>query len=295
MNGNFWKYQSIVVTLLFVLACQGSKESIAGSGVIEIDEYQVASLLGARVETIHVEEGQLVRRGQLIATLVADEASADVGATRAAQAAAQQNVAQAEANLANASEELSRAQTLFQSGVIAQQDLDRARLRRDVARTQRDAAAAQSRQSGATRSRAESRLRETHLYAPVDGRVLRRNFLPGEVVLPGAAVAVVGDLKSARLRIFVSERDLARIRPQQPALVAVDGLSKPRAAHVSIIGNEAEFTPRNVQTAEARARLVFAVTLAIENNDEALKPGMPADGQVLIAAAAPEAGDDSAH
>lgn len=114
--------------------------------------------------------------------------------------------------------------------------------------------------------------------APQDGIVLVRNLEVGEVVGPGATVFVLGQLDTLQLTVYLPEDSYGRVKLGQTAQVSVD--SSPGAtfsATVVQIADQAEFTPRNVQTTEGRRTTVYAIKLDVLNPDGLLKPGMPAD------------------
>jgi len=116
------------------------------------------------------------------------------------------------------------------------------------------------------------------LNAPADGTVLSRAVEPGEAVLPGSTVIVIADLSQLRITVYVPEDRYGVITLGQTAAVKVDSFPNDSfTAAVVHIADTAEFTPRNVQTADGRKTTVYAVKLSINNSDGKLKPGMPAD------------------
>lgn len=125
---------------------------------------------------------------------------------------------------------------------------------------------------------ADVQLEKTVVYAARDGVVLTRSVEPGEVVQPGAALMTIGDLNSLVITVYVPEDLYGQISLGQEAQVTVDSFpGETFQATVNHIADQAEFTPRNVQTAEGRKTTVFAVELALDNREGKLKPGMPAD------------------
>jgi len=116
------------------------------------------------------------------------------------------------------------------------------------------------------------------LTAPVSGTVLSRVIEPGEVTLPGAPLLVIANLDELTITIYLPEDRYGEIRLGDSVEVTVDSFpGEAFTARVVQIADQAEFTPRNVQTAEGRKTTVFAVKLALEESDGRLKPGMPAD------------------
>jgi multidrug resistance efflux pump len=116
------------------------------------------------------------------------------------------------------------------------------------------------------------------IVAPLDGIVLTRLVEPGEVVAPGATLLTMGPLEELTITVYISEDQYGTINLGQTAIVSVDSFpGETFEAIVIRIADQAEFTPRNVQTQEDRRTTVFAVELGIDNQDGKLKPGMPAD------------------
>jgi multidrug resistance efflux pump len=114
--------------------------------------------------------------------------------------------------------------------------------------------------------------------SPIDGVVLTRFVEPGEVIQPGAAVMTVGQLSPLKITVYIPEDRYGEVALGQTARVTVDSFpGRQFPARVVRIADQAEFTPRNVQTVEGRRNTVFAIELSIDNADGRLKPGMPAD------------------
>ena len=116
------------------------------------------------------------------------------------------------------------------------------------------------------------------ITAPADGVVLVRSVHAGEVALPAGPLLTLGDLSHLTVTVYLPEDQYGIVHIGDRAQVIVDSFpGQGFAGVVQHIADKAEFTPRNVQTAEGRRTTVFAVKLAVENPDLRLKPGMPAD------------------
>jgi HlyD family secretion protein len=169
-----------------------------------------------------------------------------------ALALAQDRLAAAQARL-----EAAKAGPTEEQLAVAKAQLDSARAAVDVLQTQ---------------------MEKLILVAPMDGIVLIRSVEPGEFASPGAPLLVLARLDQLNLTIYVPEDRYGAISLGQTAQVVVDSFpGQTFEAAVVHIADQAEYTPRNVQTAEGRRTTVFAVKLAVENPDGKLKPGMPAD------------------
>jgi HlyD family secretion protein len=124
----------------------------------------------------------------------------------------------------------------------------------------------------------ETQLDRLEITAPLDGVILARLVEPGEVVMPGAALATLADLEMLTITVYIPEDRYGLISLDQHAMITVDSFpGRSFTGTVVHIAGQAEFTPRNVQTAEGRRSTVFAIKLAISNPQAYLKPGMPAD------------------
>jgi HlyD family secretion protein len=130
---------------------------------------------------------------------------------------------------------------------------------------------------------AETRLGYATVGSPLTGLVLSKNVEAGEYVAAGTPIVTVGDLERPWLRAYINETDLGRIKVGQRVRVATDTYpGKIYEGHISFIASEAEFTPKNVQTQKERVKLVYRIKVDIPNPNMELKPGMPADADILL-------------
>jgi HlyD family secretion protein len=332
------------------------------SGRIEGRLTTLTPRASATVAALHVDEGQAVQPGQLLATLddpaqrqrvrsAEEQLNALAEKLRAAnfqlvmtdrqvplqieQASAALREAEARLFRARASHEQSerdaqRAAALVASGLIAPQESEHARLAAAVAehavreaeaalvssqkqlalarlgsqqletmRAERAALARQRMQAAAQLDEQRSHVADFAIHSPIAGRVLTRTVERGERVEAGTPLFTLVDLDRLYVKIYVPEPSIGQVALGQEARVYVDtypGRAFP--ARVSRISQEAEFTPKNVETREERVKLVFAVEVALaENPGGILKPGMPADAVVRWQPdapwASPEAGSRS--
>ncbi|HUX09507.1 MAG TPA: efflux RND transporter periplasmic adaptor subunit [Terriglobia bacterium] len=129
---------------------------------------------------------------------------------------------------------------------------------------------------------AETRRGYATLLSPMSGMVLSKSIEAGEYVSAGTPIVTVADLEDVWLRAYVDETDLGRVKLGQRVRVTADTYpGKAYDGKVSFISSQAEFTPKSVQTEKVRVKLVYRIKIDIRNPNMELKPGMPADAEIL--------------
>jgi HlyD family secretion protein len=257
-----------------------------------------AAQLSAAEAAVHRAEAQLDALNEQLDTAETqrDDANDQIAAIgeQIAAASGQAGNAQAQSALVGLNTQLMLAQQvktavtnqiqLLNSQItVAESGVDAAQAQLDLlqagARPEQLAAAqAQVDAAQATVTLLETQIARQTLTAPVDGVVLTRAIAAGEVALPGAALLVVGQMDDLTMTVFVPEDRYGRIQLGQTAVITVDSFpGQTFTGTVRHIADQAEFTPRNVQTAEGRASTVFAIELTVQDSGGKLKPGMPAD------------------
>jgi RND family efflux transporter MFP subunit len=167
--------------------------------------------------------------------------------------------------------------TRLQTGEEALQ-VDAAIISISMAETALEQAEAGLSQAEAALNLIEIQIKKTIVYAPMDGVILSRNLEIGETVAPGVPVMVIGQLDDVELVVYVPEAQYGKIYLGQEVSITVDSFpSETFKGEVVHISDQAEFTPRNIQTEEGRRATVYAVKLQVPNTEGKLKPGMPAD------------------
>ncbi len=124
----------------------------------------------------------------------------------------------------------------------------------------------------------DAQMAKLTVYAPIDGVILTRNVEPGEYVQPGANTLTMADINHLTITVYIPENLYGQISLGLQANMKVDSFpNRTFSAQVSYISDQAEFTPRNVQTVEGRSSTVYAIKLTVSDPQGQLKPGMPAD------------------
>lgn len=269
---------------------------VYGSGRIEADEVRVGPEVAGRLLENRAMEGQTLNAGDLLARIDPSDYELQAERADAERNAALRSASQIDAQIALAAHhtmtaraDLDRYETLDRQGWVTAQRLDLVRnayvasVDQAVAlKQQRAGAVAQAQVAAKTLALARSQLGKTRLLVPLTGAVLERLAEPGEVVAAGQPIAVLANLATVKLKVFVSERDLGRLRLAAPARLRVDAFpGRDFPARVARIDAQAQFTPRDVHMADERSRTVYGVTLEAPNPEGLLKPGMPADAWIL--------------
>jgi HlyD family secretion protein len=183
---------------------------------------------------------------------------------------------------------LARAQTLRASGAVNDADVERAEDAFSEAegqlgnlRAQREALDGQIASAEARLQLAETQLERTEVTAPEDGTVLVRAVEVGEVVQAGQPLGLIVNLGRLELKVYVPEADLGKVQFGNAARLRVNAFPERYFdARVARVDDYAQFTPRDIHVPEERTRMVYGVTLALENPERRLKPGMPADAWI---------------
>jgi HlyD family secretion protein len=271
----------IIVALaiaLIVSQRSGRRNDRELSGTIEAYEVQVGSKVGARVLAVRCEEGQAVKTGDTL-MLLDDSDYRNAGLAAQAQLqAAQANLSAAGSRAGLAESSITRMESMFASGNLTRQEIDRARAEANAARdalaaarTAVDAAQAQS-------NIAVARLNDCTVTAPIDGAVSTIAFRVGETVMPGSTPITIVSLDQTWLNVYVPERLLGRVKLGDTCRVRIDAYPKKDfRGTLTFIADKAEFTPKDIQTKEERINQVYRVKITLPNHDRILKPGMPAD------------------
>jgi HlyD family secretion protein len=289
-------------------------------GNVDIRQVNLGFRVTGRLKEMKSEEGDVVQAGDVIALLddgpYQDQvhlAEAQVAQAQASyskmvngfrkeeidQARAQ--LAQAKANYDNALRTFDREDKLLQTHVISQSDYDAATSSRDSLKAQVQSAQAnldlelagnrkedidnvkaQLDNAQANLDNAKRNLNDCQLRASVDGVVITRAVEPGTIVATSSVVYSICETSPVWIRSYVDERDLGRTYPGMKALVYNDTYpNHPYPAQIGFISPVAEFTPKNVETRELRADLVYRLRVILEKPDRYVRQGMPVTVQLL--------------
>lgn len=292
----------------------GANGALRLFGNVDIRDAQLAFFGQEHITEVLVEEGDRVAAGQLLARLQTDRLEAEIAGIEARIAAqraalarlehgsrpqeieqAKAEVAAAEARLANTVREIARLETTASTGASSAQALDDARARLLVeqadAQVRREAlslAVEGPRREDIDRARAElaaleadlqllqTRLADSELRSPSAGVIQSRILEPGEMAAPDRPVLTLALTDPKWVRAWVPEPDLGRIALGRAAKVHSDAFGgRSYTGQVGFISPVAEFTPKSVETAELRTKLVYEVRVFVNDPGDELRLGMP--------------------
>jgi HlyD family secretion protein len=297
------------------------------SGNIEATEVDVGFKISGRIVSRSVDEGDWVEKGKVLATLddedLRQRLEVALATLKSAQARLEKLLAgsrpeeireaaaaleQAQFDFENKKVNHERMRSLFERGVIPKDTLDNTEAAFNIAKAAVQRAKenyelvkigprkediedgrAQVEQAKANLKLVETQLSYTVLYSPLSGVVLVKSSEIGEVVNPGTSILTLADIENVWLKAYIPETDLGRVKWGQEVTVTTD--LKPQKVYkgkISFISSQAEFTPKQIQTEKERVTLVYRIKIDILNTGRELKPGMPADGRILLTAATPD-------
>jgi HlyD family secretion protein len=298
-----------------VLAGCGNAPPGGYGGYVEGDYVRVASPLAGTLATLDVRRGDHVARGARLFVLESDqersaraEAEARVVQAQAALAnltkgrrpaevaTVRAQLAQAQAQLRASEADLERSRKLVADKFLPRQQLDTALARRDAdrarvaeltaqvnvanlpARSDEIAAArAEAKAAADALAQAQWRFEQKAQSAPADALVVDTLYRPGEYVPAGTPVVSLLPPGNVKVRFYVPETVVARVKPGDAATVTCDGCGDPIPVRVDFVAPEAEYTPPVIYSRENRAKLVFLVEARPQAATPVLRPGLPVE------------------
>jgi HlyD family secretion protein len=271
------KFQSLIEKLRGIDLPEGLVKT---NGRIEATEIDISPKYAGRLETVNVDEGDEVKAGQVVAIIKSPEyeaqlrtAQANVLAAKSTLASAEAKVAQNKADQVYAKNDLERGKDLLAKGWLTKQvfdqrvdklDTDNAAV--EAAEKQRDAAKSLVAAAEAEVERISSIIADLTLLSPRDGRVQYRIHRPGEVVNAGTRIVQILDLNDVYMTIYLPAAQAGKLALGDEARMIVDpypDLVIPAA--VSFVATEAQFTPKTVETATEREKLIFRIKLQVDH------------------------------
>jgi HlyD family secretion protein len=275
--------------LVTIAGCGGDTETMGGSGLLEADEVIVSAEAAGRVETIRFDEGTPVNKGDTLLIIDPTRLELQLEAALAGQNVARARLESARLQFEQAKEserfvnaERDRIATLVRAGTATQKQLDQLEHEYTSAVLARRAAQANVAAIEAELTKIEAdigglrrQLEDCYPICPTTGTVTEKYVEAGELLAPGRPIAKVSLLDTLWVKVYLPTGDFARVQIGDKAVVDTEAGGRQYHGQVIWTSEEAEFTPKNVQTKKSRTNLVYAVKVQVANTDGLLKIGMP--------------------
>jgi len=289
------EFTMLICALLFCLSslgCEKEEGTFYASGTFEAVEVDVGALVTGRLLSLTKREGDKVEKGELLAEIDSEKLEIErelveiqLEELDLEQKLLQDKVTANRISLKNSEKTLKRIKALHQEKSATEQKLDDLVTAVKLDRTRLAASLKELSRPEIRRRQLRTRLRllerniaDAKVYSPIQAQVVARFAEPGEVVTVGRPLLRLADLSLLEIRVYLPAAFLGRLKLGQPVKLRADGIpDRDFTGRLVWVSPVAEFTPKNVQTPEARAELVYAVKIEVPNPDGLLKIGMPAD------------------
>ena len=299
-----------------LLACNKNGNKFDASGTFETDEVIVSSELGGKILSLNIEEGQEIAKDSIVGMVDATNLSLQEQQVEASINALNQKTADVspqvqllrnqlavqQSQLNNLTHEKARIENLIKADAATGKQLDDINAQIEVAvrnmavttqqiNVQQSNIATQNRsilsEAEPLRKRAaqiKDQAGRANILNPVQGTVITKYAMEGEITSPGKALYKIADLRTMTLRAYITGTQLSQVKLGQTVKVFTDdGKNKYRETIgvISWISDKAEFTPKTIQTKEERANLVYAIKVRVKN-EGLLKIGMYGEMKLIV-------------
>ncbi|WP_457559863.1 efflux RND transporter periplasmic adaptor subunit [Caminibacter sp.] len=273
--------KKLVALTLSIASLFAFETAIAKKSVIDIKKSYVASIYSPKqvmvatrlmgyIKKMNVEEGDLVKKGELLFEVDPADIYSMLNQARAAVMQAQSGVLMAEMAYADAKKDYLRFKNLYKNGAVSKRDFEKMTLMMNIRKKQVDMAKAMLKQAQAALQRAEAQLKYAKVTSPINGVVTMKMKKVAEMALPGYPVIVLSDINSIKAKSMVKESDIDKFKIGMPVTIRVPALKKTYPAVVStVIPAGDNFTHS------------FVVKFSLKNH-KGLLPGMYAKVDVVI-------------
>ena len=287
-------HHAILIAILMLASCTGTGHEYDASGIFETTEVTISAQGTGEIMQFNIMEGQTVKAGQTIGyidtlqlALKREELLGNLQTTHSRYYDVERQIASLKQQIATQKHEQQRFENLVRDNAANRKQWDD--IHANIAVLEKQLAAqtetlekgnqsinGQVRTLKAQIAQVEDQMRRCVITAPASGTILSKYAEPGELASTGRALFKLGDLENMYLRAYVVAPQLTTLKIGQQVRVFADEGEKGRreyAGTVSWISDQAEFTPKTIQTRDERANLVYAVKIAVRN-DGFIKRGM---------------------
>ena len=258
-------------------------QTVSATGKIQPEtEVKISPEVAGEITDLPVEDGKVVKKGDLLLKIKPDSYKALVEQQQAAISSARAMNLQAKATLAKTEQDLKRSQDLFAKKMISESEYNAAQAARDVAASTYDSTQHEIERAEAGSSQARDQLSKTTIYSPIDGTISVLNSKLGERVVAtnqfaGTEVMRVADLNSMEARVDVNENDVVNVKIGDKALVTIDAYGERKFLGTVVqIANTGKTSGTGTQEEVTN----FEVKTHIDDNDVRLRPGLSCTAEI---------------
>ena len=271
---------------------------ITGNGRVEAREVAISAKFGGKIVELKVNEGDYIKKDQLLAVIDSRALEADIEAQKAKsnEILKQISAVDAEINATNSAitfytKELNRTKALIKQNFASQLELDKNNNALDKTKAKlnslianKNSLQASYKSLLATIKSQEINLSDMKIYSPINGVVLYKLVENGEMISNGGKMFIMYNPDDLYMTIYMPSENAGQVKLGEKATVKLDAYkNKTFPATITFIADNAEFTPKEVETQKERQKLVFRVKLTFDDNsNREAKPGMPGDGYIEI-------------
>lgn len=292
----------IIIAMSFFVYKNFIKEQdnnlIKGNGRIEAREVAVSAKFGGKIVQLDTNEGDEVKKDQLLAVIDSRSLEAEIEAQKAKENEILKQISAIDAEI-NATKsdikfyekELERTKTLMKKNFASQLELDKNINALDKVKAKLNSLYANKKSLQASQKSLlaaikaqEINLADMKIYSPIDGVILYKLVENGEMIANGGRMFIMYNPNDLYMTIYMPAEKAGQIKLGDKATIKLDAYpDKSFPATVTFVAENAEFTPKEVETQKERQKLVFRVKLSLDNNlNREAKPGMPGDGYIEI-------------
>ena len=281
----------ILVSIVFS-SCNKNNENADAYGNFETTEVTVSSEANGKIEFLNIEEGNEVKKGQVVALIDTlqlhfnkEQLKASIATVQSKSASVLSQISVLNEQLKTAKIEQNRILNMFNENAATKRQVDEIEGKVNVINKQINSVQTQNapilnevKSIEVQIAKLEDQIKKSQVINPIDGTVLTKYAEASEITAFGKPLYKIANLNEMELRVYFSETQLPQIKIGQKVKVVIDSNDSTKSYNgtISWISSQAEFTPKVIQTKEERTNLVYAVKVKVKN-DGSLKIGMPAE------------------
>jgi HlyD family secretion protein len=268
----------VVLVTFLTLSRRKVTDRLVLSGVVESVQHDLSFRMPGLITQINCDEGDFIDSGAVIAVLDSNEVVASVDQVQKSYQATKANIGQLNVQLSMVNRNLNKVKELLKTGAANQTQFDDLSDQKRQLQAQLEYASKNLESQQALVDLASIRKGYTVLTSPIKGKIISRQYEPGEVAVTGSPVVSIADLDNLTIKVYLPEIYLGRVQLGKEIAIEIDSHpGKTFPGKITYISDKAEFTPKNVQTKEERVKQVFAIKIACNSQGGTLKPGLPCD------------------